>query len=322
MTDQKKLIADLENIILTSRNRTVSLQAVADATRRSGNYRWVGLYDVDHAAAVVRNVVFSGPGAPAHPQFAITKGLTGAAVAQKRTVNVGDVSADARYLTAFGTTKSEIIVPIFDQVKQKVIGTIDVESELRDAFSHETQALLERCADLVRPLWLENNNCISTERARMPAGSEAILNARSLKTAHLHLASLLHSGLKVLDVGCGTGSITAGIAEAVSPQGHAIGIDINVSLIEEARALHAKIPNLSFAICDIYSIPFLNAFDIVSAARVLQWLSSPQDALRMLVAAAKRGGRIVVLDYNHEKIRWNPSPPHSVRLFYDALLQW
>ena len=68
----------------------------------------------------------------------------------------------------------------------------------------------------------------SKERARMPAGTEAILNARSLTTAHLHLASLLQSGFRVLDVGCGTGSITAGIAQAVAPEGHAIGIDINI----------------------------------------------------------------------------------------------
>src|SRR6266571_1340921 len=162
----------------------------------------------------------------------------------------------------------------------------------------------------------------SKERARMPAGTEAILNARSLTTAHLHLASLLQSGFRVLDVGCGTGSITAGIAQAVAPEGHAIGIDINTSLIEEARRLHTEVPNLSFTISDIYSIPFLNAFDIVSAARILQWLSSPADALRMLVAATKPGGRVVVLDYNHEKIAWQPSPPDSVRTFYHAFLQW
>ena len=121
--------------------------------RQSGNYRWVGLYGVNHAAGIINNVVWSGPGAPAHPQFPITKGLTGVAVAKRRTVNVGDVAADPRYLTAFGTTKSEIIVPILDRTKQKVIGTIDVESELRDAFGQNVQALLERCADVIAPLW-------------------------------------------------------------------------------------------------------------------------------------------------------------------------
>jgi hypothetical protein len=63
---------------------------------------------------MVRNVTWSGPGAPEHPTFPLTKGLTSAAIAQKQIVNVGDVMSDPRYLTAFGTTRSEIIVPVFD----------------------------------------------------------------------------------------------------------------------------------------------------------------------------------------------------------------
>ena len=43
-------------------------------------------------------------------------------------VNVGDVSADPRYLTTLGTTRSEIIAPVFDR-QGNVAGTIDVESE-------------------------------------------------------------------------------------------------------------------------------------------------------------------------------------------------
>jgi len=158
MIDESRLLADLQRIVSTSRDRIQSLQVVADTIRRSGNYRWVGLYDVDHAAGAVRNVVFSGSGAPAHPEFPITNGLTGAAIVEMRTVNVGDVAADARYLTAFSSTQSEIIVPIFDRTKRRVIGTIDVESELRDAFGAELQAVLERCADLISALWSGNLN--------------------------------------------------------------------------------------------------------------------------------------------------------------------
>jgi L-methionine (R)-S-oxide reductase len=153
MIEPNKLITDLETIVSSSRECTASLQLIADTIRGSGNYRWVGLYSVDHAAGIINNVVWSGPGAPAHPQFPITKGLTGVAVGERRTVNVGDVAADPRYLTAFGTTKSEIIVPILDRPKQKVIGTIDVESELRDAFGQNVQAQLERCADVIAALW-------------------------------------------------------------------------------------------------------------------------------------------------------------------------
>ena len=77
----------------------------------------------------IANLAFDGPGAPAHPRFPVTQGLSGAAVASVETVVVGDVRKDPRYLTAFGSTRSEIIVPVVDRAGRKVVGTIDVESE-------------------------------------------------------------------------------------------------------------------------------------------------------------------------------------------------
>jgi len=71
----------------------------------------------------------------------------------RKTVNVGNVASDPRYLTAFGTTKSEIIVPIFDLTRENVVGTIDVESEQPAAFDPRTEGLLEACAELLTPLW-------------------------------------------------------------------------------------------------------------------------------------------------------------------------
>jgi len=69
-------------------------------------------------------------------------------------VNVGNVTADPRYLTAFGTTRSEIIVPVFDRAGENVVGTIDVESEKPNAFpEEEVQTLLEACSKVIRPLW-------------------------------------------------------------------------------------------------------------------------------------------------------------------------
>jgi putative methionine-R-sulfoxide reductase with GAF domain len=59
---------------------------------------------------------------------------------------VGDLREGPRYLTAFGTTRSEIIVPVVDPSGRKIVGTIDVESEKVDAFSEEDRAALERCA--------------------------------------------------------------------------------------------------------------------------------------------------------------------------------
>jgi GAF domain-containing protein len=148
-----KLLLDIQDLVSNARDRVAALQGVAEVLRSSGNYRWVGLYDVDGAAGTVANIVWSGPGAPEYPKFPITKGLTGAAISSRKTVNVGDVVADPRYLTAFGTTRSEIIVPVFDGAGESVVGTIDVESDKPNAFSEDVQARLEDCASVIRPLW-------------------------------------------------------------------------------------------------------------------------------------------------------------------------
>src|SRR5437867_12623361 len=86
---------------------------VAEIIRAAGAYRWVGIYEVDHGQQRVVILAWSGPGAPAHPEFPLSDGLTGRAVAERRTVSVGDVSRDGSYLLAFPDTRSEVIVPIF-----------------------------------------------------------------------------------------------------------------------------------------------------------------------------------------------------------------
>ena len=99
------------------------------------------------------NIAWSGAGAPEHPTFAITKGLTSRAIKEKRTINVGDVTQDPDYLTALATTQSEIIVPVVDVAHNSVIGTIDVESQLANAFDSVTQNELEECAIVLRRFW-------------------------------------------------------------------------------------------------------------------------------------------------------------------------
>ncbi|MDQ2672948.1 MAG: GAF domain-containing protein, partial [Actinomycetota bacterium] len=99
------------------------------------------------------NLAFDGPGAPTHLRFPVTQGLSSSAVASRKTVVVDDVSKDPRYLTALGSTRSEIIVPILDRTGRKG-GTIDVESDRVDAFSEEDRATLERCAAVVAEIFV------------------------------------------------------------------------------------------------------------------------------------------------------------------------
>lgn len=168
-------------------------------------------------------------------------------------------------------------------------------------------------------------NQVSRKRASMPIGINTIINGRSVVDSHRRLAELLGSGMSVLDVGCGSGAITNGIALIVGEKGKAVGVDVNSHLINEAKQ-HAKdlklCENLFFQVADIYSLPYNNEFDIVTSARVMQWLAYPKKALKQIIKAAKPGGTIIVLDYNHEKIKWQPEPPLAFRHFYNQFLNW
>jgi putative methionine-R-sulfoxide reductase with GAF domain len=139
---QRNLLEQIRTLLAQDVDRVSKARAITDAIRREGAYRWAGLYDVDIQEGVVSNIAWSGASAPEYPTFPLTKGLTSRAIAEKKTINVGDVANDPDYLTALITTRSEIIVPVLDSVGNRVLGTIDVESERPHAFDGVAQASL------------------------------------------------------------------------------------------------------------------------------------------------------------------------------------
>lgn len=153
----------------------------------------------------------------------------------------------------------------------------------------------------------------------MPSGTEEILNERTLSSSHRRLDELLRPGMRVLDVGCGTGAITRGVFEKTDP-GITVGIDIDVDLIRQARSARPHGPH--YVTADLYRVPFNRVFDLASAARVIQWLPFPGRAIECCISTLMPGGRFLALDYNHEKIVWAPCPPSSVMVFYEAFLAW
>lgn len=149
-----------------------------------------------------------------------------------------------------------------------------------------------------------------------------ILNRRSVERDHRGLLDHLRSGMHVLDIGCGTGSITAGIARLVMPDGVVTGIDRDSALLDLARQDHAGVTGLCFEQQDVLNLPYQSQFDVVTAARVVQWIEDPPAAMRSMKTAAKTGGMVVVLDYNHSENLWEPEPPQAFRTFYKAFLDW
>jgi L-methionine (R)-S-oxide reductase len=115
---------------------------------RFPSYDWVGIYWVDGSDLVLGP--WTGPQATEHTRIPIGTGVCGAAAESGRTEIVGDVSADPRYLACFASTRSEIVVPIFDG--GEVIGEIDIDGSDLDAFDTTDARFLEEIAAFLVPL--------------------------------------------------------------------------------------------------------------------------------------------------------------------------
>lgn len=145
---------------------------------------------------------------------------------------------------------------------------------------------------------------------------ESVLRSHKWRTAENSAAYLLPHlapDAKVLDVGCGPGTITADLASRV-PQGHVTGIDAAQEIIEQARA-EAGGPtgstgNLSYAVGDVYALDFPDdSFDVVHAHQVLQHLGDPVRALREMRRVTKPGGLIAARDVDYGAMDWYPDSP-------------
>jgi len=160
------------------------------------------------------------------------------------------------------------------------------------------------------------------DRAYVPAEALGIMTARTLDNSHPTLLGLLARGMSVLDVGSGPGTLTMEIARRVSP-GHVVGMDVNAEMVHAAEAASppGEIPNLVFYAADIRDSSWDGEFDLVNAARMLQWLPDPERAVVRMARAAVPDGRVVLRDYDHTLAEWRDEPVEWKR-FYAAFLRW
>jgi len=151
------------------------------------------------------------------------------------------------------------------------------------------------------------------------ASFEAELAKRTASQEAAHLLPHLRAGMHVLDAGCGPGPITLGLAAAVAP-GEVVGIDLQPSLVEHARALAVQhgVVNVRFEVANIYDLPFPDgSFDAAFSNRVLQQLREPVRALAELRRVLRPGGIAGVcdLDYGGRLI----APETSLQKCYSLL---
>ncbi len=94
-------------------------------------------------------------------------------------------------------------------------------------------------------------------------------------------------GERILDLGCGTGHLTARIAELGA---EVIGIDASAEMIAQARKNY---PDLRFEIQDARDFRFDLPFDAVFSNAALHWIKEPERVIACIERALKPGGRFV-----------------------------
>ncbi|MGH3911939.1 MAG: methyltransferase domain-containing protein [Pseudonocardiaceae bacterium] len=147
---------------------------------------------------------------------------------------------------------------------------------------------------------------------------DSVLRSHRWRTAGNSAAYLiphLRSGQRLLDVGCGPGTITLDLARLVAP-GSVVGLDKAVEPLQRAAADAAdqRVHNVTFAVGDVYHLPYPDdAFDIVHAHQVLQHLADPVVALGELRRVCRAGGYVAVRDADYAAMTWYPPDPRLDR---------
>jgi trans-aconitate 2-methyltransferase len=99
----------------------------------------------------------------------------------------------------------------------------------------------------------------------------------------------LEGAERVLDLGCGDGTLTAGIADLLSA-GEAVGIDASQGMINTARCKQRE--NLQFILMNIDDLDFVDEFDVVFSSATLHWVKDHQRLIRNVRRALRTDGRL------------------------------
>lgn len=145
---------------------------------------------------------------------------------------------------------------------------------------------------------------------------EVIVGSYTLRTAEAcagFLLPRLRPDMLLLDLGCGPGTITAGLARRV---GRVVGLDASAEMVDAARnhAAESEIDNATFEVGSAYDLPWPDdSFDVVYAHQVHQHLSQPVQALQEARRVLRPGGIVALRDSDYETMVHAPVAEEIVR---------
>lgn len=119
-------------------------------------------------------------------------------------------------------------------------------------------------------------------------------------------------GERILDLGCGTGHLTAQIAAAGAK---VVGLDPSVEMLDQARAAY---PTLAFVQGDAREFTFPEPFDAVFSNAVLHWVRPPESAVRRVRDALRIGGRFVAEFGGHGNVQRIEAAMRTAAAAWDA----
>lgn len=135
--------------------------------------------------------------------------------------------------------------------------------------------------------------------------------------ASLLTALQLDAGERVLDVGCGGGSVLLEAADLVGPTGYCLGLDLSPAMIDRVArdAAREGLTNVEVVVADA-SDPHLppESFDVVASSLMLFFLPDPERAVSRWLPLLRPGGRIGIATLRSVDPGWAGLDPRLLEL--------
>lgn len=142
----------------------------------------------------------------------------------------------------------------------------------------------------------------------------SVVRSHSWRTASNSIGFLLphlKRDMKILDIGCGPGTITVDLATYI-PDGHITGLERVPGVLEQARSLAKEkgVTNVTFVEGDANALTYADgSFDLVFCHQVLQHVGDPVGMLREMSRVTRSGGIVAAREADYGVFVWYPELP-------------